>query len=270
MKVICVDDEQPVLENFKSKTKDFTEIESLHLFQDARSALEWAEQNPVDTAFLDMEMPQMNGIELAKQLKQIDRNIRIIFVTAYEQYALDAFRVEALGYLLKPYTREDIHNELEKAALMRSWPKKHVKIQTIPDFVVLVDGIPLHFDRAKPEELLALLVDRAEAGLTAGEAIACLWPGRPADENTQTLYRVTFHRLTEALKAAGIEHIIGSEGRKRYILKEQVECDLYRLLDGNQNEIQNYSGEYMKEYSWAESRNAQLNSIKVTIGVQPF
>lgn len=265
MRVICVDDEKPVLENFKSKVKDFSEIKNLELFQSAKAALKWVELNPVDVAFLDMEMPQMSGIELARELKKIDRNIRIIFVTAYDQYAMDAFRVDALGYLLKPYTREEIRHELEKASLMRSKPKKSVKIQTIPDFVVLVDGAPMHFDRMKPEELLALLVDRAEAGVTAGEAIACLWPERTADENTQTLYRVTFHRMMEALKEAGIEHIIGSEGRKRFILTEQVDCDLYRLLSGNINELQNYCGEYMKEYSWAESRNAQLNSIKDAI-----
>lgn len=265
MRVICVDDEKPVLENFKSKVKDFLEIKNLELFQSAKAALKWVELNPVDVAFLDMEMPQMSGIELARELKKIDRNIRIIFVTAYDQYAMDAFRVDALGYLLKPYTREEIRHELEKASMMRSKPKKSVKIQTIPDFVVLVDGAPMHFDRMKPEELLALLVDRAEAGVTAGEAIACLWPERTADENTQTLYRVTFHRMMEALKEAGIEHIIGSEGRKRFILTEQVDCDLYRLLSGNINELQNYCGEYMKEYSWAESRNAQLNSIKDAI-----
>lgn len=263
MRVICVDDEQSVLDNFRIKTKDFTEIESLELFQSAGSAIKWVEQKPVDVAFLDMEMPQMNGIELAKKMKQIDRNIRIIFVTAYEQYALDAFRVDALGYLLKPYTREEIQNELEKAALMRSRPKKRVEIQTIPNFIVAVDGNTLHFDRSKPEELMALLVDRAEAGVTAGEAIACLWPGRPADENTQTLYRVTFHRLLEVLKESGIEYIIGSEGRKRYIITDQIECDLYRILNGNKEEIRKYSGEYMKEYSWAESRNAQLNNIKM-------
>lgn len=265
MRVICVDDEQPILENFRGKTKDFTEIESLHLFQSAMEALAWAEENPVDVAVLDMEMTEMNGIELAKRLKMIDSDIRIIFVTAYAKYALEAFRVDAVGYLLKPYSSDEIRHELEKAMRIRSQPKKRVEIQTIPDFIVSVDGEPMHFDRAKPEELLALLVDHASAGLTAGEAIACLWPDRPTDENTLTLYRVTFHRLMEKLKAAGIEHIIGSEGRKRYIHTEQIDCDLYRLLSGNKRELQNYSGEYMKEYSWAESRNAQLNSIKASV-----
>ena len=88
MRVICVDDEAPVLENFKRKTKDFQEIDSITLFQSAKKALEWVEQNPIDVAFLDMEMPQMSGIELAKKLKQIDRNIRIIFVIHDSDYIL--------------------------------------------------------------------------------------------------------------------------------------------------------------------------------------
>lgn len=186
-------------------------------------------------------------------------------MTAFEQYALEAFGVDAIGYVLKPYTREEISKELQKAALVRSLPQKRVVIQTIPSFVVSVDGKVLHFDRSKPEELLALLVDRADAGITAGEAIACLWPGRPADESTQSLYRVTFHRLMEELKEAGISHIVGSEGRKKYIVRDQTDCDLYRILDGSIKEIKNYDGEYMREYSWAESRNAQLNSIKTAL-----
>ncbi len=262
MKVICVDDEYPILENFKRKAQDLPEIESLHLFQSAGKAIEWMENNAVDIAFLDIEMPCMNGIELAKKLKQKDRNIRIIYVTAYEEYALDAFRVDALGYLLKPYTRDEIQHELGKAILMRAKPKKRVVIQTIPGLVVKVDGKVLHFDRTKPEELLALLVDRAEAGVTMGEAIACLWPGRPADESTKTLYRVTFHRLIEVLKKEGIEDIISAEGRKKYIVTEQVECDLYCILEGDREVIQKYNGEYLKDYSWAEFRNAQLNSIR--------
>lgn len=262
MRVICVDDEQPVLDNFRMKVRDFSEITDLQLFTDGNDALEWAEKNQVDTAFLDMEMTNMTGIELAKRLKMIDRNIRIVFVTAFEQYALEAFGVDAIGYVLKPYTREEIHKELEKAARIRSLPQKRVEIKTIPSFVILVDEEVMHFDRAKPEELLALLVDRADAGITAGEAIACLWPGRLADESTQSLYRMTFHRLMAVLKEAGISYIVRSEGRKRYIVREQVDCDLYRIFDGDTEKLKDYDGEYMREYSWAESNNARLSGMK--------
>ena len=211
MHIIYVDDEKPALDNFWLTVKDFPEIESLHLFQKGEEAIDWVMKNHVDTAFLDMEMQGIHGLELAKKLKEIDKNIRIVFMTAYGQYALQAFSVDAIGYVLKPYTRQDVHKELKKAALIRQRPEKQVVIQTIPNFVVSVDGIPLFLGRAKPEELLALLVDR---------------------------------------------------GRKKYIRIEQVECDLYRILDGDTEAIRAYGGDYMKEYSWAETRNAQLNSMK--------
>ena len=262
MRVICVDDEQPVLDNFRIRVSDFVQIQSLHLFSDAREALEWVKENPVDIAFLDIEMSGINGVDLARKLKEIDWNIRVFFVTAYDQYALEAFKVDALGYILKPYTKEDLQMAFEKASLMKSRKQCKVAIQTIPNLGIRVDGESLHISRAKVEELFALLVDRAEAGVTARDAINCLWPERLADENTMALYRVTFHRLLECLKEAGIDNIIENESRKKYIHIKDVDCDVYRILEGDEKSIQNYAGEYLKEYSWAESRNAQLDSIK--------
>lgn len=262
MRVICVDDEQPVLDNFKFRVHDFTQIQSLHLFADAKEALNWVKENPVDVAFLDIEMGGINGVDLARMFKEIDQDIRIFFVTAYEQYALEAFKVDALGYILKPYSKQDLQEAFEKASLMQSRRKSRVFIQTIPNFCVSVDGKNLHINRAKVEELFALLVDRAEAGVTARDAIDCLWPERLTDENTMALYRVTFHRLLDCLKEVGIDYIIGNEARKKYIHMKEVDCDLYHILEGDRGWIQNYAGEYLKEYSWAESRNAQINSIK--------
>lgn len=262
MRVICVDDEQPVLDNFKIRVSTFTQIQSLHLFSEAKEALAWVKENPVDVAFLDIEMGGINGVDLARRMKEIDRDIRIFFVTAHEKYALEAFRVDALGYILKPYSKQDLQEAFEKAELMKSRKKRRVVIQTIPNFCVSVEGKNLHINRSKVEELFALMVDRAEAGVTARDAINCLWPERLADENTMSLYRVTFHRLLDCLKEAGIDYIIGNEVRKKYIRVEEVDCDLYHILAGNRENIQNYAGEYLKEYSWAESRNAQIDSIK--------
>ena len=115
MKVICVDDEQPALDTFRLKAKGFPEIESLRLFSDCEEAIRYAGENRIDAAFLDIEMPDMGGIELARELKKKDCNIRIFFMTAFEQYALDAFGVKALGYIMKPYTKAEIGEALEAA-----------------------------------------------------------------------------------------------------------------------------------------------------------
>lgn len=261
MRVIYVDDEQPALDTFRAKTKGLLEPESLRFFLDSEEALRYAGENRVDVAFLDIEMPGMDGIELARELKKKDCNIRIFFMTAFGQYALDAFGVKALGYIMKPYTSEEIKEALETAALMHARPQKRVEIQTIPHFVVRVDGKRLALG-GKKQELLALLVDKGEAGLTTGEAIACLWQDRNADEKTQTLYRVTFHQLMDELKKKGIADMIGADERSKYIVRDLVDCDLYRIMDGDLEGLKSYGGDYLREYSWAETRNGQLYSMK--------
>lgn len=265
MRIICVDSQRQTLDFYRGALGNIEDIESLEMFDSPKAALNWAAEHETDVVIMDTELSGMNGIELAQRLRAYHAGIRIIYVTAQTQYALDAFRVDAIGYVLKPCSTEALLHELGKAARMKDIPSKRVVIQTIPSFVVFVDGEPLHFERGKPEELLALLIDRAEAGITPGDAIACLWPDRNSDEATMTLYRVTFHRLMSILKDAGIDSIIGRRGRKRFICKEQIDCDIYRLLDGNANELMRYNGEYMRDYSWAEVRNAQLTGMKPSL-----
>lgn len=259
MRVIYVDDEKALLENFRITVEELEQIDSLSMFDKSEDALKWAENHPVDVAFLDVEMPVINGIELAKRLKQLDENIRIVFVTAFEKYALEAFGVDAIGYLLKPYCVEDIEKQLDKAFCIRPMPKKKIKIQTMPDLLITVDGKAFSLGHTKQEELLALLIDRGEVGITGGEAIACLWAG---NQTSASKYWVAFSRLKEKLVEAGIDHIIASEGNKKYIRTDQVECDLYRMLAGDADSIEDYSGYYLRRFSWAEERNAQLRIIK--------
>ena len=65
----------------------------------------------------------------------------------------------------------------------------------------------------------------------------------------------------DILKAEGIDKIIRSEGRKRYLVPDEVAWDLYQILSGDKDALKNYAGEYLRSYSWAEMRNAQLNKL---------
>lgn len=260
MHIIYVDDEKPALDNFRLTTASFPEINSLNMFQDGSAALAFAAEHTVDAAFLDMEMPGIHGLELAKKLKEHDPNIRVVFVTAYSQYALDAWGVDATGYLLKPYTAADIRKELAKCTY-RPLPSHQVVIQTIPTLSVTVNGVPLHISSAKPREMLALLVDCGERGFTAGEGIACLWPDRSNDSGTQSLLRMTYKRLLNTLEEAGAGHILASRENRRFLKVDQVDCDLYRILAGDKQAARKYDGEYLREYTWAEERNGQLSRM---------
>lgn len=257
MNIIYVDDEKPALDNFRLTVANFPEIKSLHVFQEGEQALEFAKDHTVDAAFLDMEMPGLHGLSLAKALKELDSQIRVIFVTAFGQYALDAWKVDATGYLLKPYTAADIRKELAKCAY-KPLPSHRVVIKTIPTLSIMVDGAPLYISGAKPREMMALLIDRGERGFTMGECIACLWPEREADPGTQSLYRMTWKRLADALEGAGVGDLLGTSDNHRFLKTNEVECDLYRILEGDKQAAKKYGGAYLQEYAWAEERNGQL------------
>lgn len=260
MHIIYVDDEMPAINNFRLTTESFPEIKELNTFQSGEEALDFVKNHTVDAAFLDMEMPGIQGLELAKALKAQNSEIRVVFVTAFGQYALEAFGVDATGYLLKPYTAADIRKELAKCAY-RPLPSHRVIIETIPTLNVTVDGTPLHLSGSKPREMLALLVDRGERGFSVGECIACLWPERPADSGTQSLCRMTWKRLTDAFENAGAQDVLYTSDNRRHLRTDAVSCDLYRILGGDKQAAKKYNGEYLSEYQWAEERNAQLDNL---------
>jgi DNA-binding LytR/AlgR family response regulator len=126
MNVIYVDDERMALECFEYEARSLKEIAQLNLFDRAEEALHFARQNEVDVAFLDIEMPDMSGLLLARALRSIQPDICIIFVTAYSNYALEAFNADAIGYILKPYDREAIEHALHKAMRMTPVHRKQI------------------------------------------------------------------------------------------------------------------------------------------------
>ena len=262
MNIIYVDDETLQLTNFRLTIEGMAGIDSLETFGEGDAALAWAKDHPVDAAFLDIEMRGMNGIELARRFKQMDENIQIIFVTAYEQYALEAYGVDAIGYLLKPYLAEDIEKQIKRAACFRKMPKAEIQIRTMPDFVVSVNGKPVVVGRNKQEELLALLVDRGESGLLKKDAIENLWNGCSSDN----IYWTTMSRLKKILDEAGASDLILTRGQTKYINTQIVDCDLYRMLKGDEKAISEYRGEYLGErfsqFEWVQERKKQLDCIK--------
>lgn len=259
--IICVDDEQLALENFRLTVENMHGVETVQLFRSGKDAIEWAKTHEVNAAFLDMEMSAMHGLKLAEELHAIDENISVVFVTAFSQFALEAFAADAIGYILKPYTREDVRKELRKVARYMPAAEQSISITTIPFFSVRVDGMELRIPSNKCKEMLAFFVDRAGVAASSGEIISCLWPERSNDETTGTLLRVTYNRLLHMLEDAGIEHILMSKNRQRWLVRQSVDCDLYHILEGDLEAGKAYAGEYLREYSWAESTNAQLAKL---------
>ena len=116
---IVVDDEPLALEVVKKYIGKIYFLELKGSFSDAIEAKKMIESTPVDLIFLDIQMPGRSGFEL---LEQLDRVPLVIFTTAYDEYALKAFEVNALDYLLKPVSPERLDAALARAALRHAKP----------------------------------------------------------------------------------------------------------------------------------------------------
>lgn len=262
MNIIAVDDEKLVLDDFKDICSGFESVESINTFSNPADALEFTLLNDVDMAFLDIEMPVMTGLDLAQRLNRIKPDIKIVFVTGFKEYAFDAFGVNAIGYVLKPFSDEMILREINKA-LQTGTPetKSKVFVKTFGYFDVFISEKPVYFSSSKSKELLALLVDRRGGSVSTENAIAALWPDRNYDETVQSLFRKVLKSLRTALADAGISEMFIDVRNQRSVDVSTFECDYYQLVKRSEKAIMNYQNEYMTGYSWAEPTKIHIEKL---------
>jgi two-component system response regulator AlgR len=118
LRVLIVDDEAPARSRLKELLQDCAASQPLELVGEAgtgREALESLAQNPADVVLLDIRMPGMDGIEAAQHMQRLPHPPAIVFTTAYDNYAIQAFEVNAIDYLLKPVRAERLLAALLKA-----------------------------------------------------------------------------------------------------------------------------------------------------------
>ena len=116
-KVLIVDDEPLALKVIESHFSKVPNLELVDSCQNAVEALQVLLNGSIDLVFLDVEMPEISGVELLKSMKQ---GPAVIFTTAYRDFALDAFELDAIDYLLKPINSRELINAVEKATNERS------------------------------------------------------------------------------------------------------------------------------------------------------
>lgn len=117
IKCVAIDDEPLALDLLSKYIQQTAFLELIGRFSNAIEALGFINQNEVQLVLMDIQMPDLSGMELARILdgKKNSEKTRIIFCTAYHQFAIEGYKVEALDYLLKPYSYEDFLNAVTKA-----------------------------------------------------------------------------------------------------------------------------------------------------------
>lgn len=259
MNVLAVDDETGALTALTQKIRAALPDAQLDAFIHPEEALAYAKNNLCDVAFLDIDMPQMDGIKLASLLKEKNPRINIIFVTAYSQYGMDAFALYASGYLLKPVCVEDIRRELAHLRFPVEEHEKGIRAVTFGQFDMLSAGKTIHFGRAKSKELLAYLIDRHGGGVTKKEIASVLFEDKEYTRGTQDYLNKIVRELEKSLKDAGAEAVLIKERNYYAANTEKFSCDLYEYEQGKETAINAFNGEYMTQYSWAEGTLGKLS-----------
>ena len=265
MLIFAIDDEIAALEELHgaiAQAEPSAEIMDFETAGAALAAIREQGKKP-DVVFSDIRLPGMDGLNLAVQIKNEAPYAKIIFVTGYSQYAMEAYKRHVVGYVMKPATPEKIREELDAIDLLQATPEPDkLRVQCFGNFDVFWHRKPLIFQRTQTKELLAYLVDREGAACTSGEIITALWEDGSSVKNQQHYLRVLVQDLRDTLASVGADNVLIRERRQLAIRRDMIDCDYYRMRDGDSASVNAYHGEYMKQYSWAELTTAKLHFLQ--------
>lgn len=235
MRIAAVDDERHVLERFERMVSGMKELELCGLFESGEQLLAYLKDHPLDAVFLDIEMPGLNGLQLSERILDLNATISIVFVTAFNQYAVEAFELQALDYLMKPLTEERLGKTVQRLLKNRSTFGKPGKpfIQCLGDFEVFLDGQALAWKNSKAKEILAFLIHKKGVPVNWEKIADAIWPDYNY-EKAQTNFHATTYLLRKRLAEAGISQML-ENGRGNYrVVTDHVSCDLYQLEELSQ------------------------------------
>lgn len=253
MRIVLIDDEPLSLKDTLQAVKKACPNDEVIPFDDPYELLDYCLSNPVEIAFLDINMPKMTGTDLAKELKEESPKMNIIFTTAYDDYYRQAMELRASGYLLKPVLVKDIKAELSNLRYETgNTDEKLAHITCFGTFVVKdAAGKEVVFERKASREVLAYLVHRSGNACNSREIAAAIFEDDPYDAKRQAYLQKIISSMMKSLRNAGLEEIIDKKYNSMAINVDVVDCDYYRYRDLNMDVLDYRSDEYLEEFEWA-------------------
>lgn len=254
MIIFAIDDEAAMLSELHNAIGEASPGAEIHDFRFAADALKAITEKDIipDVVFSDIELPGMDGLDLAIRIKQRAPGAKIVFVTGYSQYAVDAYRQHINGYVLKPIDAQQIRQELDYLTNSDRPESCKLRVRCFGSFEIYWDGKPIAFGRKQTKELLAFLIDRNS--ICSSEEISdVLWEGDSDIKACKTRLRSLLHDLKKTFSEIGAENILIRRRGAIGIDSSRMDCDYYRFLKGDLQAINAFTGEYMTQYSWAEA-----------------
>ena len=231
-------------------------------YNSSLEALLAARSNEIDVAFLETALPELDGLDLGQYLKELFPYINLIFYSKENDRSFEAFALHASGYLKKPVLEQDIRYEITDLRYpLEIKNKKRVFVQTFGNFEIFFEGKPLQFKYSRTKEVVALLVMNRGAQTTNGEIIATLWEDEGDPEKKSSYLSNLRQDLQNTLSKLQLSRIIIKQRGSLAIATDLIECDLYDWLEKKDQSKYRYLGDFMNQYSWAESLHAELDEI---------
>ena len=277
MTVVAVDDEEISLMCLEAVLDSMDDVDKVLTFSNAEDTIDYFKTGKADAAFLDIQLylsgGTLNGLMLAAKIKELCPDCHVVFVTSCPEYAVDAFKLHVSGYIVKPVTREAARKELdyiimEKRAasnargfIEEKKEEPKVRVQCFGNFEVFWKNKPVVFQLSKAKELFAYLVHRKGASVSMAELAAVLFEDKEDGLSVQSQIRNLVASMRKTFSSLGCPDLFNKSRGYISIKTDLINCDYYSFMNGDSDAINEYSGEYMAQYSWAEFTVGYLEGV---------
>ena len=277
MTVVAVDDEEISLMCLEAVLDSMDDVDKVLTFSNAEDTIDYFKTGKADAAFLDIQLylsgGTLNGLMLAAKIKELCPDCHVVFVTSCPEYAVDAFKLHVSGYIVKPVTREAARKELdyiimEKRAasnargfIEEKEEEPKVRVQCFGNFEVFWKNKPIIFQLSKAKELFAYLVHRKGASVSMAELAAVLFEDKEDGLSVQSQIRNLVASMRKTFSSLGCPDLFNKSRGYISIKTDLIDCDYYSFMNGDSDAINEYSGEYMAQYSWAEFTVGYLEGV---------
>lgn len=274
MRVIIVDDEPIALEILATLLLSYDDIEIVGSYTDPLIALKEVKNKKAGIIFLDIEMGKMNGLEAAEAFINVDDTLEIVFITAYSQYAVDAFEINAIDYLLKPIQKKRLDMTIErlrarkeehaKKAIKRKGSDCKIRINCLGNLQVYDNlGNQVRWRTRRAKELFAYLWLQNNKPVSKNLIMEEVFSDKNPEEAAAMLH-TTVYQLRNSFKKLGFFNSISySNESYQLIIPNESDLDELKILlnseDTDKTKIENiletYKGDVLEEegYHWAIS-----------------
>ncbi|WP_172256290.1 response regulator [Saccharibacillus deserti] len=288
MRALLVDDEKLALLHLKNMLEQQNGVRVAGMFSDANRALEEIGETAPDIVFLDIEMPEIDGLELAARIRALDEAVDIVFTSGSVRHALDAYEFYPLDYMRKPINRQRLGQTLDRArhrleheTCREANPNSSPVLLCLGPLRVHYPGTGaayLKWRTSKAQELFAYLLHNRGRIVGRDELFGLLWNGFDSERAAAQLYN-TVYTVRAVLKEAGLNISIVKGGPVSGYRLElgQVQLDVRQWEEEAASlppigpgtavryeaALSRYTGEYLSghDYAWAESERDRLRRL---------